>query len=157
MNKHLNSNITFLRKSRQWSEKELALKINRTEDYIIEMEKGQHIVRIDDIIRISDLFGITIDRLMLDKLTKETQFESIAHVRKSFDKIKAAFNESIECEVKYSRKYYKQDSPEVIGNIERLRRHHSKQYSTLTILIASLIDLLEKVVGDLEILEKSSY
>ena len=150
----LKSNLLFLRESNRMSAKELGKHLRRSEDYINSLESGKQMIRISDILRISDTFSITVDKLLSSNLIKQTHRNSQPMIYKGIKKIKAAFNESLEKELVFNKNFKKLDGTESIKMIERLSDHHSKQYARLSILAATLIDLLETTICGLEKIEK---
>jgi len=150
----LKSNLLFLRESNGLSTKELGKFLKRSEDYVKSLELGKQIIRISDILRISDTFSITIDKLLTSNLIKETQRNSQPIIYKGIKKIKAAFNESLEKELEFNKNFKKLDGSESIKLIERITDHHSKQYARLSILAATLLDLLEKTICELDKIAK---
>jgi len=59
----LGSNILELRKEKGWTQKNLAVKINTTEDSIYSWEKGRAEPSVDFIIKLAEVFGVTTDYL----------------------------------------------------------------------------------------------
>lgn len=57
-------NITLLRKGRNWTQTELAEKLNYSDKAVSKWERGESIPDVTVLKRIADLFGVTVDYLL---------------------------------------------------------------------------------------------
>ncbi len=60
--------LRALRKQNSLTQKQISHKLNVSQAYIVQMEKGQNIPNIAMLLKISDLFGISCDKLIRDEL-----------------------------------------------------------------------------------------
>lgn len=69
--------IMTLRKKNNWSQEELAEKLNVSRQSVSKWESGASIPDIDRIIAMSSLFGVSTDYLLKDELEEEVPCESV--------------------------------------------------------------------------------
>ncbi len=60
----IGSRITLLRKEKKWSQLELAKNINASREIISRYERNESLPSIDMIIKIADIFGVTVDYMI---------------------------------------------------------------------------------------------
>ncbi len=60
----IGSRITLLRKEKKWSQIELAKNINASREIISRYERNESVPSIDMIIKIADVFGVTVDYMI---------------------------------------------------------------------------------------------
>ena len=63
--------VMALRKKNNWSQEELAEKLNISRQSVSKWESGASIPDIDEIIAMSGLFGVSTDYLLKDDVEKE--------------------------------------------------------------------------------------
>ena len=68
--------VMALRKKNNWSQEELAEKLNISRQSVSKWESGASIPDIDKIIALSGLFGVSTDYLLKDNLEKELPSET---------------------------------------------------------------------------------
>ena len=68
----LSEKITSHRRSRGWSQEELAEKLNVSRQSVSKWESGLAIPEIDKIVMLSDIFGVSTDYLLKDDITEQT-------------------------------------------------------------------------------------
>lgn len=71
----IGNKIRNLRKSKNWSQKEFALKIGLTQSSITEIEKGKKLASMNKIYKILVVFDISFDYLFEDVLIAFQSFE----------------------------------------------------------------------------------
>ena len=65
--KILANNIVYFRVKNNWSQEEFAEELGTTVTYVSNLENGHRNTRIDFIENIADVFGVTIDQLLIDR------------------------------------------------------------------------------------------
>lgn len=63
----LANNIVYFRVKNNWSQEEFAEELGTTVTYVSNLENGHRNTRIDFIENIADVFGVTIDQLLIDR------------------------------------------------------------------------------------------
>lgn len=130
-------NIKFLREQLSWTQQTLADQLMVSRSTVTKWENNQLIPDIQSLIKLSDVFQVTLDNLVgndshADDLVKE--FKRIYRSRSiEFD------DEAIEL-VEYMMKF-----PELKREIHRLRRFSLKKQQSIHKLLASMIDEYEQI------------
>ena len=62
----LSEKIVFLRRQKNWSQEELALQLDVARQSISKWESGQSLPELDKLVRMSELFGVSLDLLVKD-------------------------------------------------------------------------------------------
>lgn len=64
------TNIKYLRKERAWTQKQLAEKLAVSEDTVQKWEKGINRVPVSELVKIREIFGVSLDALVDEKINK---------------------------------------------------------------------------------------
>lgn len=80
--------LLLLRKEKNWTQSELAEKINARQRFISEWELGKTVPSPESLIKLSQVFGVSIDYLLLDNVPREgvaaiNDFELYEYFRKT--------------------------------------------------------------------------
>lgn len=82
----LNENIKTIRKSKGLSQEELAVKLNVVRQTVSKWEQGTAVPDTDNIVQLSELFGVTTDYLIKDNLDCDEDIPAVARTAASVRK-----------------------------------------------------------------------
>ena len=69
---HIHQNIKHLRKRKGWTQKDLSEKIDKTYITVGDYERGKIYPPLPILLRLSELFGLSLDQLVLQDVSAET-------------------------------------------------------------------------------------
>lgn len=69
---HIHQNIKYLRKKEKWTQKTLAEKLDKTYITVGDYERGKAYPPLPTLLRLSELFDLSLDQLVLQDLPAET-------------------------------------------------------------------------------------
>lgn len=100
----IHTKIKDLRKEKGWSQKELAGKLDMHPVNMTKLEKGQNMPSVDTLIRMSDVFNVSIDYLLSDEVMQKGSailqdkelLEAFAKVERMDDKNKILIKEFLD-------------------------------------------------------------
>lgn len=94
---HLRHNIKYLRKQRKWSQEELGSHIGITKEAISTYERGKNQPNVETLTKLSELFSVTIDDLILRNIEEEgTSSAPVARAPRPDEMAVTALQEKVE-------------------------------------------------------------
>jgi len=130
MAKYLSQNIKYLREERQVTQEKLARIIGKKKSVIGAYEKGQAEPTVDNLIRISNYFGISIDNLIQMDLTSPSSkykltssLETLKEPRPEYKIVAVSKNQDQENQIsivpisEYANYAHSYDNPEYIATL----------------------------------------
>lgn len=81
----ISEKITELRKGRGWSQEQLAEQLGISRQSVSKWESGMAVPDLDRIIKISDLFGVSVDYLVKDEVTVGKQADTYSEYQEYYE------------------------------------------------------------------------